>query len=507
MCGAGTLLLEAGWMALDIAPGLARERIGAAGWRGHDHAVWSRLLDEARERKAAGARRELALFGSDIADAAIAAARANVERADLDRHARIFRRELRDAEAPRDAPGLVVTNPPYGERLGRAGELGPLYEALGDVLKRRFAGWTAWVFTGAPPLAKRIGLRPASRHVLYNGPIEARLIEFPISAVPVSGEHGPAWRRASDAATGFAGRLRRNLAERQRWATAERLTCYRVYDADVPEYNVAIDWYDGAVRVEEYARPRKIDESVAEGRLRDVMLVVPEVLGVEPGDVVLRVRERLAPGEQHERRDDRRRFREVHEGDLRFLVNLTDYLDTGLFLDDRLLRRGIRERAAGRDFLNLFAYTCTASVAAAAGAARSTTSVDLSKRYLDWGSRNFAANRLAGPAHRFVRTDALEWLAGGGDGRRYDLAFVAPPTRSRSKSMRDAFDLTRDHVRLLRQVRRMLQRDGTLIFAANRRDFEPDLRGSGLDAQEITSEVTPRDFAARPRIRAWTVRG
>ncbi len=506
LCGSGTLLVEAAWMALDVAPGLERGRIGAEGWRGHDLELWQGLLAEARERRRAGRRQEVRLAGSDASPASLRAARGNLERAGLGKLVRLEARELRAVEPPWPEPGLVVTNPPYGERLGETGELGPLYQLLGDVLKRRFPGWNSWVLCGNPALAKRIGLRPAARHVLYNGPIECRLLEIPIRSEPVAGDAGPGWRKPSAEAAGFARKLAKNRKRLEPWARREGLTCYRLYDTDMPVYNLAVDWYDGAVRVEEYQRPGRISAKVAERRLSDALMVVPEALGVEPGDVVLRRRRRLAPGEQHQRRDDRRRLREVREGDLTFLVNLTDYLDTGLFLDDRLLRRRVRERAAGADFLNLFAYTCTASVAAAKGGARSTTSIDLSKTYLAWGHRNFAANGLRLEGHRFLRADVLAGLEGGG-GRRYDLILVAPPSYSKSKAMRRDFDLERDHPALLAGCARRLRAGGEILFTANLRDFQLDRdRLGGLEAREITEEITPRDFERRPRLRAWTLR-
>jgi 23S rRNA (guanine2445-N2)-methyltransferase / 23S rRNA (guanine2069-N7)-methyltransferase len=228
---------------------------------------------------------------------------------------------------------------------------------------------------------------------------------------------------------------------------------------------------------------------------------------VEPSQVVLRVRRRRSEGEQSERRDDRRELREVKEGELRFLVNLTDYLDTGLFLDDRLLRRRIRKQTEGKRFLNLFAYTCTASVAAAAGGAIATTSVDLSKTYLAWGRRNFELNGLDAPEHRLVRADVLEWLVRGGDRRLYDVIFLAPPTWSRSKAMQHDFDVQRDHARLLERCLPLLAPGGEILFTTNLRGFVLEAEAlRGFVAEEITAEVTPPDFARRPRLRAWVVR-
>ena len=505
MCGSGTLLIEAAWMALDVAPGARRTGPGRVGWRGHDGALWRRLVDEATERANAARGRALRIVGTDASDEAVAIAQGNLRRAGLNDVVRVQQRELREAIPPWVEPGFLVTNPPYGERLGDSVELVPLYELLGDVLKRRFPGWRAWIFTGNPGLGKRIGLRPASRHLLYNGPIASRLLSIPISMTPVTAGDGPGWRQPSPESKSLATRLRKNLRQRRRWAARERLSCYRLYDADVPEYNLAIDWYDGAVRLEEYSRPRKVLEHDADRRLRDALLVVPDLLDVQSDALVLRVRRRRGPGEQHQRRNDRKHVRIVGEKDLRFEVNLVDYPDTGLFLDDRLLRRRIRDHAEGGDFLNLFAYTCSASVAAARGGARSSTSVDLSNTYLAWGRRNFALNDIAPDNHHFIRADVMHWLTRA-PRQRYDLVFLAPPTDSRSKAMRTDFDVQRDHVSLIEGVGRRLKPGGEIVFATNLRTFVlNDQRLHAFQVEEITEDITPRDFERRPRLRAWSL--
>lgn len=507
MCGSGTLLIEAAWMALDVAPGLQRQHLGAAGWRDHDAALWRRLLAEARQRRDAGKQRQVRLAGNDASPQALAAARINLRAAGVSSQVRLAKGDLQRARPPWSDAGLVITNPPYGARLGETAELGPLYELLGDVLKHRFPGWTAWVMCGESKLAKRIGLRPAARHILFNGPIECRLLKVPIADAPVQSTEGPGWRKPGVEAHAFGKKLRKNLRQLGPWAKRAGLSCYRVYDTDMPLYNLAVDWYDGAVRVEEYARPRRIDEEAADKRLRDALLMVAEVFEINDKDIVLRQRVRRRPGEQHERRSDHGELRQVREGDLRFLVNLTDYLDTGLFLDDRLIRRYLRQQAAGGDFLNLFAYTCTASVAAAIGGARSTTSVDLSNTYLNWGRRNFAANGLDRAAnhgqHQWVRGDVMGDL-GRPSSRRYDLIFVAPPTASRSKAMRDDFDIQRDHRWLLMRCVDRLKPGGEIVFTTNQRDFVLDDVFPHA-AREITEEMTPRDFARRPRLHAWTI--
>ena len=202
MCGSGTLPIEAGLIAARIAPGRQRTSFGFLGWRGHQPALWTQLCEEAAEQEIRDPKRLPPIHGYDASAAAVRAALANVEHAGLRNRVHIERRSLEQCapmtmKGRHAVPGIVVTNPPYGERLGNAAELGTLYASLGDTLRRKFPGWTGYVLTGNPTLGKRIGLRPARRHVLYNGAIECRLLVFPISSEPVRGAAGPRWRRAT----------------------------------------------------------------------------------------------------------------------------------------------------------------------------------------------------------------------------------------------------------------------------------------------------------------------
>jgi 23S rRNA (guanine2445-N2)-methyltransferase / 23S rRNA (guanine2069-N7)-methyltransferase len=313
----------------------------------------------------------------------------------------------------------------------------------------------------------------------------------------------------SDRAAMFANRIRKNLRHLGRWARRSGVTCYRLYDADLPEYAVAIDLYEGWIHVQEYAPPPQVDPARAAARLADVLATLPFLLDIPPNRIVLKVRERQRGTRQYERLARTDRFQVVTEAGLRFAVNLTDSLDTGLFLDHRPTRAMLKQMAAGTDFLNLFAYTGAASVYAAAGGARATTSVDLSSRYLAWARRNMALNGfLEGPRHRFERADCLAWLQTAPRGA-YSLIFLDPPTFSNSKRMRArTLDIQRDHVRLIRACLPLLAPDGTLVFSTNHRQFRLDAAAlAGLDIQDISAPTIPLDFARNPRIhRCFRIR-
>ncbi len=527
MCGSGTLPIEAGLIAADVAPGLGRSGHGFERWRQHQPEVWQRLLEEARGRDKRKTGRFPPIYGFDADPVAVRGALKNVERAGLSGIVHIERRELRDAqpvtpkyEVKSDTAGIFVVNPPYGERLSDKRVVEPLYTDIGDVLKQRFKGWTGYVFTGNLDVAKAVRLSPARRHVLFNGAIECRLLVYPIDTAerPVHSEarkdrgepraeagEPPKRKFASPGAEMFANRLRKNHKHLAKWAAREGITCYRVYDADLPEYAVAVDLYEKYVHVQEYAPPKTVDQKMADARLKDVMALVPEVLGVLRSDVVLKVRARQKEGSQYEKVGQLHQFVEVHEGGHKFLVNLRDYLDTGLFLDHRETRKLIQQLAKGRRFLNLFAYTGSASVYAAKGGASATTTVDMSNTYLDWAERNFEINGIRGSRHQFVRADCLKWIPQQQD--RYGLIFLDVPTFSKSKRMEDVFDVQRDHVQLLRDTANLLERDGILIFSNNFRRFRMDAAAlPELKIEEITQKTLPLDFKGNPKIHnCWRI--
>jgi len=515
LCGSGTLAIEAAWIAGDRAPGLSREHWGFSGWLGHIPALWNRLLAEARERSAAGQSRIPLILASDLDPKAVRATGINAGRAGVANCLRIERRELAQVEPPTGPPGLLIANPPYGERMGEHDELAALYGQLGSQLKSCFIGWRAAVFTGNPELGKRMGLRAEKVHVFHNGRLECRLLRFEVKPECFV-NRGAADQRArtqalqqavTSGADGFINRLRKNLRHLGRWAQRERVSCYRLYDADLPEYAVAVDRYEQWVHVQEYAPPARIDPTKARERLEQVMAALPAALELPPEQVFLKVRQRQRGANQYQRQGAQGRFHQVHEGPAQFLVNFTDYLDTGLFLDHRITRRQLGEQARGQRFLNLFGYTGTATVYAAMGGAISTTTVDLSSTYLDWARRNLELNGVWGPRHNLIRADGREWLTQAKD--RYDLIFLDPPTFSNSKRLEGVFDVQRDHIELLHQALRLLAPGGLLIFSTNHRRFRLDREALAKWSIEDWSRKTlPPDFARDPKIhQCYAIKG
>ena len=304
----------------------------------------------------------------------------------------------------------------------------------------------------------------------------------------------------------FANRLRKNLQQADRWARKQGVSCYRVYDADMPEYAVAIDRYGPALHVAEYKAPAGVDPEAAERRLREIAQALPGVTGVDTGAIHYKQRQRQRGKQQYQKTGLSGRMQEVQEGRVRLLVNLTDYLDTGLFLDHRPLRLRLASEAAGKDFLNLYCYTATASVHAAVTGANTTTSVDLSNTYLDWARKNFAANGLApGEVHRFVRADTQAWLQE--DEGLYDLILLDPPSFSNSKRMAGNFDVQRDHVGLIKLALARLGEGGVLYFSNNLRSFKLDPGLADImEIDDISASTIDFDFRRKPKIhRCWRV--
>jgi 23S rRNA (guanine2445-N2)-methyltransferase / 23S rRNA (guanine2069-N7)-methyltransferase len=521
MCGSGTLVIEAAMIAAGRAPGLRREYFGFLGWKGHDPDLWQRLKAGAE----ATAATEVAsiIRGSDIDQRALSVAAANAERAGVTALVRFERQSVENVRPLTDEPGLICTNPPYGERLGDEVRARMLFAELGRSLRAHFVGWDAALLAATPETAAELRLRSYRVHELWNGAIAVRLLRIDLGApgeqdVELRRQRQQAEAAASPGARMFANRLEKNIKRLAKVAQRSQVSCYRLYDADMPEYSFAIDRYQAAasgelhLHVQEYAAPASIDVDAARRRRREALSSLPGVLQIAPERIHLRLRQRQSGSEQYQRQSGaepsggEQRSLTVEEGGLKFLVNLDNYLDTGLFLDHRLTRARLRERARGARFLNLFCYTASASVYAASGGARSTVSVDLSNSYLDWAAANFKLNGLDPAQHRLQRADCREWLreaaqqAAAGT-PAFDLIFLDPPTFSNSKRMQGVLDVQRDHPELIGLCMQLLAPGGLLLFSTNAQRFRLDLEmAQRWQVADISAQTLPFDFERNRRI-------
>ncbi len=530
--GAGTLLVEAAAMALGQAPGLSRHRWGFAGWAGHDEAAWERLLEEARSRDASG---DLELLAFETRRGAEAASRQMLHAAGLD----VSLRFIKDP-TPAD---LSVCDLSWVS----ADELAVQAEALAETA--RFMGGLGEVpavaLSASPVVDAAIGRDPASTLEVFVGRDEATMRSYapgPVAERPVvrvADVDVPVYVAASDQ---FAARLSKVAKQRAKWARREDVTCYRVYDADLPDYAVTIDLFEESyttarerprrwLQMYEYAPPKGIDEELARKRLFDILAIAPRVLGVDARNVYLRTRLRARGGSQYAQEaaapaakakprlvdgvELPRGAHLVDEGGLTFEVNFSTRLDCGIFLDHRdtraMLREMAKQTAGSKRFLNLFAYTGSATCYAADGGMRHTTTVDMSRPSLDWAKRNMARNGFTGREHEFVQADVLAWVSEQRHtANRWDLVFCDVPTFSNSQRMRKgSFDVQRDHVELLINVSRLLTRGrdggagGTCVFSCNLKTFKPDIAAlakAGVSIEDITAQTIPEDFSRNKRV-------
>jgi 23S rRNA (guanine2445-N2)-methyltransferase / 23S rRNA (guanine2069-N7)-methyltransferase len=518
MCGSGTLVIEAAMIVARMAPNARRQYFGFIGWPGHDRATWDRVKQDALARET---RPAIPLRGLDADASVLDAARGNASRAGLAEVVSFSRGQLRDARPSLAASGddkfagFLAANPPYGVRLEDRDGARALMKDFGALLREHFSGWEAAILAGSPDAGLELGIRAERVHTVWNGAIECRLLRLKVSAAAEKQFFHKGGSARIDVALAetpgskmFGNRVGKNLKLLEKWASREQVTCYRIYDADMPEYSFAIDRYGEAdgervwLYVQEYAAPKTIEAEAVQRRRNEALAALPGVTGIPPERIHLRQRRVTGRGQQYEKVDEAAEFQLVAEGGLRFYVNFNDYLDTGLFLDHRITRGLLREKASGTRFLNLFAYTASGTVYAAAGGARETTTIDMSATYLEWAQNNLAVNGFESPAHELIQEDCIAWLKTAVSERRsYDLIFLDPPTFSNSKRMDDILDVQRDHADLVHRCMALLAKGGTLLFSNNAQKFklDPSL-AERYAVKDITRATLPKDFERNPRI-------
>jgi 23S rRNA G2069 N7-methylase RlmK/C1962 C5-methylase RlmI len=507
MCGSGTLLIETAMLAANMAPGVKRKTWCFEALEDFEPEVWAEVKSEANVQARRGVKKTDSRFwGFDNDPRVLRTAKENAKRAGVED---LITFELGDASKvtkPAEfGEGVIVCNPPYGERLGTEPGLIALYTEFGNQLKTEFGGCQASIFSSSDDLLSCLRMRADKQFKLNNGALQCHQKNYSISAR--SAEQIAGNNDLQVIAPDFSNRLKKNMAKIGKWAKKEGLDCYRIYDADLPEYNVAVDVYQDSLVIQEYAAPKSIPEETAKRRLTDIIRASIKVTGVDTNNVVLKTREKKKGSSQYNKLAQKSSTMKVHEYGAQLIVNLHDYLDTGLFLDHKITRRKLGELAQGRDFLNLFAYTGSATVHAALGGAKSTTTVDMSNTYLEWAKDNMKLNGQVGRQHQYIQADCLQWLAKANGS--YDLIFIDPPTFSNSKRMEQSFDVQRDHVTLMRDLKRLLSAEGTIVFSNNKRHFKMDLEALeeiGLTAKNISDKTLPLDFARNKHIHnCWVI--
>ena len=528
MCGSGTFAIEAAMIAANMAPGIDRDYYGFSKWSQHDEVLWQQCLDQAREQ--INRSIQACIFASDYDVKAIEVARANASRAGVEHLIEFSHQSIDELKLESDSrPAVIVCNPPYGERLQSELGLAALYADMGNGL-RRLAPAKLHIISANPDLLHRLRLRRYFKKSVKNGPIECLLASFEITGVdnesnPVVSDRPSKAKitafKTSDreAITPLLNRLQKNARRLRRWAKKNDIGCYRVYDADLPEFSFALDVFESEItpslhwyHLQEYQAPKTIDQHKAETRIEWAKQAVKQVFEVDDASLFCKTRIRQRGKLQYQKQDNQGEMFQVREGSASLLINLSDYLDSGLFLDHRITRQRVFDLAKGKSVLNLFCYTGSVSVQAALGGASRVLNVDMSATYLRWARENHAINQLTDDTkYRFLRADVIEMLENPGRfdiEERFDLIFLDPPSFSNSSKMQQSFDIQRDHENLIERAIRLLERDGLLIFSTNRKGFKlADILGSKYSFLNISRETLPEDFKRKPGIhKCWEIR-
>ena len=491
MCGSGTFLTEGYLMACDIAPGLTNPRYSVDTWNYFDQEAWDELLLEAKSRMIVGIENfKGQIIGADHHKDSVKITKEHAYQLNAEDLIQCQYKTFENFAIPAKN-NLIVCNPPYGVRLKK--NVDSTWRQLGEWMASKAMGAQAAILTYAKNQGFLLGFRAKKSWQFLNGDLAISLVAFDINKqtklnAPEGQKHA-----LPETAQMVANRIKKNLAKLSKWIKKENIKAYRIYDADIPEYAVAIDVYNEHVNIQEYKAPKTIPEKKTRKRLQDAILGAQTALKVGNDKLHVKTRQKQSHNLQYERKNSANNDIVVHEYGRKYLVNLEKYLDTGLFLDHRWIRNSIQQKSQGKTLLNLFSYTGSVTVAAALGGASSTVSVDSSKSYLNWAKENFKINRLNIFNHKLIRSDVLAYLSSCKS--KFDIIFVDPPTYSNSHSRETDWDVQRDHVQMLLACKRVLQKDGEIIFSNNYRKFKlADELASYFAIKDLTQQSISPDF-------------
>jgi len=521
MCGSGTFAIEAAMIAADIAPGLDRDYYGFSKWLKHDNELWQNLLHEAEAQIDASAAP--CIEASDYDSKALEVAKANAARAGVEELIHFSHQDINDLRLDADdRPAIVLCNPPYGERLKSEQGLAALYSAIGQGLRHIGKG-RLYLISANPDLLHRLRLKRDFKKSIKNGPLDCLFAGFDIDFENLTTK--PEVKKAdtiikdAEAFKPLLNRLLKNAKHLKRWAKRNDVSCYRLYDADLPEFSFALDVYHSEIdpnscwyHLQEYQAPKTIEAELAADRIELAKQAVKQAFEIDDSELYCKTRQRQRGKHQYQKQDNQGELFQVREGEAFLLVNLADYLDSGLFLDHRLTRQRVKQMAAQKSVLNLFCYTGSVGVQAALGGASRVVNVDMSATYLKWAEENHAINNLLKGRHLdFIRADVMELLQRP---RRFqiesefDIIFLDPPSFSNSAKMAQTLDIQRDHEDLIQKSMKLLKANGVLLFSTNKKGFKlsPDLM-SRFNILDISRDTIPEDFKRRPGIhKCWEIR-
>jgi 23S rRNA (guanine2445-N2)-methyltransferase / 23S rRNA (guanine2069-N7)-methyltransferase len=491
MCGSGTFLTEGYLMACDIAPGLTNPHYSVETWCEFNQDKWNELLFEAKTRMIAGVEQfQGQIIGADHHKDSVKITEEHAYQLNAEDKIQCQYKTFDTFNIPAKN-NLIVCNPPYGVRLKK--NVDATWRQLGQWMASKALGSTAAILTYAKSQGFMLGFRAKKSWQLMNGDLAITLITFDIEAKKKLNSPEGQKHALPETAQMVANRIKKNMSRLKKWIKKEDINAYRIYDADIPEYAVAIDVYNEHINIQEYKAPNTIPEKKTKKRLEDAILGAQVALNIKNDKVHIKTRQKQSSNFQYENKQVDSNDIIVHEEDRKYIVNLEKYLDTGLFIDHRWIRSYIQQNANGSSFLNLFSYTGSVTVAAATGGAISTVSVDTSKSYLSWAQENFRINRMNVFSHKLVRSDVLEYL--GDCKQRFDMIFVDPPTYSNSHSRDTDWDVQRDHKQLLLACKMVLNPNGSILFSNNYKKFMLDEElNDYFEIEDLTQKSISPDF-------------
>ncbi len=547
MCGSGTFVIEAAMMKANIPPALTRDYFGFMGWKQHKSEIWEAVKEIAEDN--IDVSKIPKMTGYDKEPKAVSISRQNAERAGLGDFLDFKVKSLYQLNGDR-LKNLIICNPPYDERLQAEEGIGNLYSQMGKIFSS-FGESDCFILSGNADLVHRLRLNRLSKKALKNGPLDCLFLELdlggsnsdtsdsintaaettheipteqtkePVTNAGIYGKKqssSPIKQNQDELVQPLINRINKNLKHLKRWAKRNNISCYRLYDADLPEFSFALDVYQNALdpsfswyHMQEYQAPKNIPPEKAELRIQAAANAVRRMFALSDEQLILKVRKKQKGLEQYEKQDSQAILHTVKENHADLLINLTDYLDTGLFLDHRLTREWIYKHSNQKNVLNLFCYTGSVSVYAALGGANKVLSVDMSNTYLKWTKENLLLNDCGNEEqYPMLRADCMDMLEHPHKyelKEKFDLIFLDPPSFSNSKKMTDSMDIQRDHAQMIQYAVHLLADGGQLLFSTNRKGFKLNKDLEKLyDIDDITAQTVSEDFKRRPKFhQCWLI--
>ncbi|QCI22447.1 bifunctional 23S rRNA (guanine(2069)-N(7))-methyltransferase RlmK/23S rRNA (guanine(2445)-N(2))-methyltransferase RlmL, partial [Buchnera aphidicola] len=501
MCGSGTLLIEAAMISCDKAPGLNRLKWGFQFWKKHNNNLWQDIYQTAKKRFQIGLKKchKNYFIGYDYDSEIIKKAKINAFNAGLSTIIQFFIKNLNNLKNiyNKKEIGIILSNPPYGQRKEAENQLVGLYVQLGIVLKKYFENWQLSILSSSNFLLNFLQMQSYQKYILKNGTLNCIQKNYQIFLNNPISENNE-----------YQNRIRKNFKKLKKWTIQEKIECFRLYNADLPNYNIIVDVYKKWIVVQEYKAPKIINCKKAHQRLCNAIYYTKEILSIDINNIILKIRKKNKNNTQYQKLFNKSNFIQIKEYHAKFLVNLTDYLDTGLFLETRLIRKLIGIISKGKDFLNLFSYTGTATVYAGLGEAKSTTSIDMSNTYIQWSMKNMLINNLTSTKHNFIQANCLDWIKK--TNKKFDLIFINPPTFSNSKKMNKSFELTRDYLNVIQDLKTILRVNGNIIFSSSKHNFQINLDALNkikLSAKNITKKTQSKDYMNNSKLyHSWIIK-